>query len=651
MKSSSSWVIAAGLAIAAGLYFVLGSDLSLDWVDEGQVLYFSWRVSEGALPYRDFQNIYGPSVFLVNGGLLASFGADVAVIRALLVVLKSALSVFVYLCAVRMGSRPLAITAWLAAVVILGLPWPYFTTPYANFYGLTMSMAALVLFVSLDSSLARRCLLAGLCFGIAATFKQTNGLFGFLALLLYLTSLRQLEVVEKSSSVESRALPWIRVTRWVGMVSCLAVFGAYLSLDSTLANSLVLVCPIAALIGWMMLREARDPPDAAVAIGVFRAQLWLALGAVLPLAGLVTAYACFGLANELVFNVLLGLPQMLDWFVPLPTPNLLTLLFAVALGAALVAIHLAMAPGAAAGRRGLAPALAVVVAAGATVALLLRITQGASHWVFSAADLFVLIPFALVCSAIMLVFRSHGTANLEPTRTTHRDMLLLFTLHGSVSVLYYHPASDFAHVMMSAPAILPLIVPCLGALTRGRSPWPAVLVVGVLAMPFVFALAAARHIDRIERIPIERASGIRVAGELYRDGALLVKYLSAPANAARPVFVVSGQPLIYFLADREAPVDAYEFAFYLTGLGVLEDADARELVNEREALRTVRRTRPLIVGEGFDTAVTHFAQAYPILWSGIRDATRVTKRIGRFQVRDWGSPDPTTGDRHVESRQ
>ncbi|HJW70340.1 MAG TPA: hypothetical protein VJ829_13340, partial [Candidatus Binatia bacterium] len=41
---------------AAALYFVLGITRTLEGTDEGHLVYMSWRVSQGALPYRDFHH-------------------------------------------------------------------------------------------------------------------------------------------------------------------------------------------------------------------------------------------------------------------------------------------------------------------------------------------------------------------------------------------------------------------------------------------------------------------------------------------------------------------------------------------------------------------------------------------------------------------
>ena len=75
------WRIAALLWVAAAGYFLVGIGIGIEGVDEGHLVYLSWRVAEGALPYRDFQHWYGPATFFFNGALFRLFGPDLLVVR------------------------------------------------------------------------------------------------------------------------------------------------------------------------------------------------------------------------------------------------------------------------------------------------------------------------------------------------------------------------------------------------------------------------------------------------------------------------------------------------------------------------------------------------------------------------------------------
>src|SRR5262245_17480694 len=78
-----------GLSLVAAAYFLHTIGSQIDWVDEGHLVYMSWRVSQGALPYREFHHIYGPSTFFLNGLLFRLFGPDLFVTRLSVLVLKA----------------------------------------------------------------------------------------------------------------------------------------------------------------------------------------------------------------------------------------------------------------------------------------------------------------------------------------------------------------------------------------------------------------------------------------------------------------------------------------------------------------------------------------------------------------------------------
>ncbi len=95
------------LFVLAAAYMRLGLLIPIDWGDEGQIVSPMWRVAEGEVPYRDFQHLYGPSLFYLGGLLFRLFGSDLVVLRYFLLALKAATCVMVYLGARRISGRPL----------------------------------------------------------------------------------------------------------------------------------------------------------------------------------------------------------------------------------------------------------------------------------------------------------------------------------------------------------------------------------------------------------------------------------------------------------------------------------------------------------------------------------------------------------------
>ena len=95
--------------------------------------------------------------------------------------------------------------------------------PYASFYGTALCLAGLVGFLAVDRRFLLACAFAGLCFGVAATFKQTMGAFAFLALALYLLMEGEVSIEhERSRKRRLWKLPeWIvRSGRWFVLARC-----------------------------------------------------------------------------------------------------------------------------------------------------------------------------------------------------------------------------------------------------------------------------------------------------------------------------------------------------------------------------------------------------------------------------------------------
>src|SRR5262249_33012044 len=151
---------------------------TLERVDQGQLFYPAWRVARGDLPYRDFHHFYWPSAFYVNGVLLRWFGENLLVVRLGLLTVKVAIVAFVFVAARAVARASIAafVSVWLVALWSSTV-WIN-VVPYGSYYTLAASMAGLAILVAAPRASPRRDLVAGLCFGIGATFKQTLGLLG-----------------------------------------------------------------------------------------------------------------------------------------------------------------------------------------------------------------------------------------------------------------------------------------------------------------------------------------------------------------------------------------------------------------------------------------------------------------------------------------
>ena len=215
----------AALYLVAAVWFVPGTLATLEGLDEGHLVYFASRVAEGALPYRDFHHMYGPGVFFLNGLLLALGGQDLLAVRLGLIAVKATLSVAVARAAAAAAGTAAGLLAWRLLVGVWGAPLWVFATPYASTYQVTLDMLALVALVTLRGRPRQRALLAGLCLGMAATFRQTGAALAGIGVLFFLLH----EGTASAAPRRGERDPLAVGIRLVLLAIGLAVAGAYVN--------------------------------------------------------------------------------------------------------------------------------------------------------------------------------------------------------------------------------------------------------------------------------------------------------------------------------------------------------------------------------------------------------------------------------------
>ena len=87
---------AISLALLSVVLFSLLLDFPVALYDEGLILTGAWRVSDGALPYRDFFTIYSPGQTTLLGGLFALFGKSLLLARFVDMAFRTAASLLVW---------------------------------------------------------------------------------------------------------------------------------------------------------------------------------------------------------------------------------------------------------------------------------------------------------------------------------------------------------------------------------------------------------------------------------------------------------------------------------------------------------------------------------------------------------------------------
>ena len=603
------------MAVLATVCFWPSIRLGLEWVDQGHIVYPIWLVARGALPYRDFHQLYGPSLFFLNGALMRWFGEDLLVLRLGLLVVKVALAVLVFLLSGRVA-RPaiaLGVTAWLIAVWCSPL-W-LFWAPYGVHYTLVLGLAGVAILLGASAPVLRA-LAAGLCFGVAATFKQTTGLLGAAGVVVALAS----------ASTEGRATDALaglaRVLRLAIVVAAALLALAYPAggrgtVRGIWTMALLASPPVLALIA-ETIRDRGSERALRGGRGRIARVLAFGLGFVLPLSAFAALYASQGVLGELVHDTLLGLPQRIDWFVPFERPATWTLVLgaALAVGAAALAAPAGRARTALLGLATLAVALIVG-------AVLTRASWGIVAWQFSDY-----LPAALVWVSAPLALHRGAAASR------------LLWWYGAFTLLSLHPAADVPHGLMILPAVVPLLALVLerSQVAAGAGWLPRMLAAALAALALLMpaeqavGFLAGSVAARPAAAPaFTRASGIWGGDARFAEMREVVAALDRTAPPGAPVLVLPSAQLLYFLAARPSPLPRAEMVFYLLTAGLLHPADARALAPEDDLLARLRAAPPVIVrSEGDDWR--RIAATYPALATWIDASYAPVARVGAHEV-------------------
>lgn len=641
-----SVVAVFSLAAAA---FLLGLDRSLEWVDEGELIYFSSRVAEGALPYRDFGNMYGPSLFFLNGAVMRLLGLDIWWVRLLLVVVKAGGVTLVYTIARQYGRPWTAALAAACSAVVWGLPWAFSTTPYAQYFGLSAALAG-ILIIGRRPRETRGALggvfAAGLCFGVAATFKQTNGLFACMAAALYLVGSRtdgahDVSAAAAATAASSAARSVDAVARLVRVAVAVAGAGLFVAYafaagpSHTPVSFGLIALPALAVVCLVALREWVEPPTSEQARSSLASMCALAGGAGLPLAAYAAYFAAHDGLAALIHNTLWGLPQHARAFVPLPLPSTAALSFAAVV---FVAARFLAEPALFSGRCGQALMIGGCVLGFTAAVGVVRTTPPAAAMITGLA----MLPFALVWYSIARAGVRMSRAGGGPRGSPSEEDALLLVFFAATSLLFLHPAAGLPHVLMAAPAAFPLL-----ALPARRSSWAAepgrtavralvaATLLTVTLAPLLGWLWNVRRWQPPSGPGFARASHVRVDSSTFRDALRLSHLLEQSAWRQRDVFVPTGKSMLYFLTGRRSLFDRWEFMFYLVRFDLIDPAYARTVVESQQLLATLRERRPLVIAESSRMAMKPFARTFTEVWTSLQQETVVVERVGEFVVRDW----------------
>lgn len=604
--------------VLAGLAFVPALGIGLEWTDLGQLVYPGWRLAHGELPYRDVPHFYWPSLFVVEAAVFRVLGEDLWSIRVLLLVVKAVNAALVFALATRVARPAFAwgVTAVFVAFAAAPTLW-IFQAPYGVHFTLLVQLAALLVLARAPRLRPSTLLVAGLLLGFGATFKQTTGVFGVVAVACWLA--------------DAPAGGGARLGRlWhAAVLAAAALFAVgYVAKGTLDPSAVLLVTPLLVGIALGLRRRAAAP--AAGEPGALSALFVLAAGTVAAPAAWLAFYAVQGALPALLFSTVTGLPQRVAWYVPLPAPDRTAVGIGLALLAGTVAA-VAHGPLRLAGRvTVLACALVAAVAAAMAVA------RGV--WFPDWALVLWWIPYLpLACVAIGLPF---ACATRDRARTPE-----LLWWYGAAQLLSLHPAADLPHAVLVLPAVLPIAAHAcdrlwtLGAQTRQR-----VLVAAVLgaALGLPFAIATVETIQSVRALKpgdaaIPRASGIDRGVPRAGAAAALLADLQQRVPAGAPLVALPSSPLVYFLADRASLFGRDEIVLYFATVGAMRVEEARGLLDDAAMASRLDAARPVIVRDGrWDGAIV--AAIAPTLAQRIADGWRVAARYGQWEVLEPTSP-------------
>jgi hypothetical protein len=568
-------VVSVGVVVA----YAWSGQFWVDQVDEGYFLDLGQRVLDGQLPYRDFTTYYTPGIFYLFALAFKLFGISALPIRLLMVALRGACAVLLYVLTRRLTPWPLA---WLPFGIVAALDqWPIATEPHPSWPSITACLLTLYLLMKhLDSGRIRWLALAGGSAGVAYFFKQNIGAFTAIGVAGYV-------LLRPSAG----AAVWLRATQGLFVVGTIALITLVMrqGLNELAIGSLWLpVVVTLALLGFRAV-SAR----AATACNK-------------PVLEATVAATAFGVVTAL-------------WLVPL----------VLAVGPAQTPIGLfvgdvnqaAIASPFAAFSGGVRPFL---LAAIWVPTLLLFRPRNGSRWLLAAAAGLSLIVLALPTwqgprdpvsfdplfvpiadwfddslGTLHLYLPAlaawAGIAGLIALRNT-AGPFPWYVLFGSLAALTMYPRPDTLHAVVSIPPVLVAGTAALALVwhyVKTEPTWRRIGVLGTLLLVPIAGVApqvvwrvativtpdnSAQRLDYVA-LGLPRAP-LLLARRTTEDLRNVVEYIQANTSAGEPLFVYPVAPLFNFLADRPNPT---RFDHFIPG--TLTPDDLQQTVDELQQAR------------------------------------------------------------------
>ena len=622
------------LGTLALAYFALSLGHGIELHDEGYFLALSRRVAEGEVPSRDFVDIYGPGVYLLNGSILRWSGMRVIALRWSIAIVKALAVACVFLASSEVAPAGLAVGASLLATAALGREMWNLNTPYAALYVILLGLVSLV--CALRAQRERRTgfyLLAGLAAGLSILFKQSLAAMQCLALGLMVLTSMLLDSGPSQSPVARRLL----VAGFIVVLGASFVAHQWPFGFVGPTGYLLFFAPAHAMGVLVVVAALRNPARAANGPGLTR--LWaLAAGATLAPALAVGLYLLWGGLGGMLSHLITGPSLYAGYAQPVSLPSAgLAAWFAAALCASGAGIALLE----------VRPARALAFAALATAALWATLSTGelaarAARIVY-AGDFFAGIVAPACAYGLVAGCGWHLLRDRERPVWLVPTLYVFFSLHATGFQIF--PRASY-NVYLALGAFMPGLAALLAVAWRAIGAdcllgWRRRVATGLLLLPWTWPVVpavasvsspSARQAGSVA-LPFPEMRGISISPLVERDIAGLapiVEYLkSQPVD--RPIFLMNNDWMLLFLSGRVSIFRGSELLFYLMNWGMLADAPLRQVRVDELIARLASQPQTLIITKT-DSSTANIRRDLPALARFI-DATFSQERaFGPYRV-------------------
>jgi hypothetical protein len=647
------------LFVAAVAYFSLTFTRSFELSDEGFFLFEGARVAAGEIPHRDFITVYGPAVSLLNGLTLRLFNGNILPLRIVLGVVKGGAVVLTFLISRFLTTRAFAVFGALLAIAYWGR-WSWvLNTPYAALYTIPLCMLAVfVLIRALLRGSRRGYFCAGLIAGTAILFKQSLGIFNAYGMLLAVCAVGALdeEPTKRSPSVICLVLAlW-----FLAAIAVVIPFTSVMGLADYLLHFLPFHLLMAVVAAAVLVRGGFGSP-----VSILKNRLCpFAAGLVIMPAITACIYGYWGALDDLIFNMFVFPRTYVNYYIAAPIPPLSLSLFMLGTIGVISSVLLMIR-----GKRASAVILGTL-ALGLMGVARYAVPVGelqSVHVNFMGSNVVVgLYLYNLrvllwevwnflsgvespaISTIALAVFASSFLRPAETRPSRVLGVVIPLVFFQTLMCFQVFPRATY-NLWLSQGALVPLLTLVLfqwyrlgapaGASLRGKV--AAAVVTALLplwmvgsAVKDVVHLSGVVGLQRPLNLPAtggitlgDREIAWKHIDELER----LVAFLRTQTPEDAPIFLLTNEPMILFLSQRQTLFP--ERAFYLGVLegGLLSEAQ-RHMLDVDAMIQRLENTPEAILILRPDASSARLLEALPRLRDFVNERCDVVARIGAYRI-------------------